>query len=352
MLWARNSIAITPAPQPVITSLSVAGTNLVLDAALPPGANRAVLEMRSTFDASWVDAAALDVSANGGEVRFVIPKPAFESAFFRLRTTANTTTDAQVSTELQYVTTSPLGPVNPGGEAVFHFKGVVDGSDRIVITRQGAFWEHVNWGWPAAAVSINGTQWDPREKNYLTTTGAVAFLPDAYSLEAVDLEPLQGRDVIALERTNHALVVYLDDTQSGAMTYEFKIHFHPVVSEARPSGTAPTATLKIAANIDGSDVLKITPTEATWRHRAYAYPGGISLNGIPWDVRRTNTLANTGTNTFLPPGVDLSTARIVSRKGRDVVTMWADADAKALLIHFADNPNGADTYELELSFGR
>lgn len=59
---------------------------------------------------------------------------------------------------------------------------------------------------------------------------------------------------------------------------------------------------------------------------------------------------NAKTNTFLPSGVDLSTARIVNRKGRDVGTMWADADV--LWIQFADNPNGADFYELELSFGR
>jgi hypothetical protein len=30
--------------------------------------------------------------------------------------------------------------------------------------------------------------------------------------------------------------------------------------------------------------------------------------------------------------------------------MWADADA--VWINFADNPNGSDDYELELSFGK
>ena len=57
---------------------------------------------------------------------------------------------------------------------------------------------------------------------------------------------------------------------------------------------------------------------------------------------------NAGTNTFLPPDVNLATARIIHRKGRDLGTMWAEADA--LYIHFADNPNGADTYELEIAF--
>jgi hypothetical protein len=352
LLWSGKAIAVTPATQPIITSLSVVSTNLVFTATIPPAVTQASLEIRPTLAAPWEDAVRLDVPGSGGEVEFAIPKPALESAFFRLRTATDVATEAQLSTELQYVTMPSLEATSPDAStaAVFHFKGVVDGSDRIRITRQGAFWEHVNWDWPAGAVNINGTQWNPREKNYLTTTGAVAFLPERFSLEAVRLEIIGGRDVVALERTNDALVVYLDDTQSGAATYEFKIHFQPMTMQTARARTSAAAMLKIAATIDGSDSLRIMHHEATWKHRAYSHPWGVSLNGIPWNVRQTNALANIGTNTFLPPGVDLSTARIVGRKGRDLGTMWADADA--LWIQFADNPNGADSYELELSFGR
>ena len=108
--------------------------------------------------------------------------------------------------------------------------------------------------------------------------------------------------------------------------------------------------MKIAAQIDGSDLLRITARKAIWEHRAWSAPAAVSLNGIPWDVVQTNVLVNAGTNVFLPSGIDFSTAKIVTRKGRDVGTMWADDDA--LWVSFADNPNGADIYELELSFGR
>jgi len=353
VLWAGRTAAVTPAAQPVITHLGVVGTNLVFNATLPPGVDQVILETRPTLTTPWDDAAMLDVPVSGGDVEFTIPKPAFQSAFFRLRTTTGTATDSQLSTELQYVTMPSLAGTDrgvlPDTDAVFHFKGIVDGSDRIQITRQGAFWEHVNWDWPAGAVAINGIQWDPQDKNYLTTTGQVAFLPDAYSLEAVSLEIVEGRDVIALERTNHALVVYVDDTQSGAAPYEFKIHFRPKATGTIEAGPSPAATLQIVAAIDGSDSLRITSREATWEHRAYSPPWGISLNGVAWDVRQTNTLANAGTNTFLPANVDFSTARILNRKGRDLGTMWADADS--LWIQFADNPNGADAYELEIAFG-
>jgi len=346
-------MAATSASQPVITSLSVAGTNLIFQAILPSGVDQAILEIRPTLDTAWQDAAHLAVPPNGGAVEFIIPKPTWESAFFRLRTTSAAPAAAQLSTELQYVTMPPLGPGQPDAsatnEAVFHFKGMVDGSDRIILTRQGALWEHVNWDWPAGAVTVNGTQWNPREKNYLTTTGAVTFLPESYSLEAVRLETIAGRDVMALERTNHALIVYLDDTPSGAAAYEFKIHFQPTPPKPRSTAKSPVAILKIAAAIDGSDLLKITAHEAIWQHRAYSPPWDISLNGITWNVRQTNTLVNASTNTFLPPEVNLATASIINRKGRDLVTMWADTDA--LWINFADNPNGADAYELEIGFG-
>lgn len=352
-LWVGRSVAVTPANQPIITSLSIAGTNLVFGAVIPPDVDQTILEMRPSLVTPWQEAALLDAPAGGGNVEFTIPKPALETAFFRLKATTQATTNAQLSAELQYVTMPPLGPVttnaSPEAAAVFHFTGMIDGSDRILITHAGAFWEHVNWDWPAGAVTINGSQWNPREKNYLTTTGAVAFLPESYSLEAASLEIIQGRDVIALERTNNALIVYLDDTPPGAAMYEFKIHFNPAAIKPAEAAASPAATLKIAAQIDGSDSLKITAREATWTHRAYSYPGAVRLNDIPWDVRQTNMLMNAGTTTFLPSSVDFSTARIVNRKGRDLGTLWADADA--LWIQFADNPNGADFYELEISFG-
>ena len=100
--------------------------------------------------------------------------------------------------------------------------------------------------------------------------------------------------------------------------------------------------------IDGSDLLKITKDAATWTHREWGAPAVVKLNDLSWHLGQTNVWSNTGTNRFLPNGVDLSSAKIVRRQGRDLVTMWADRDA--IWINFADNPDGTDDYELELSF--
>jgi hypothetical protein len=135
-----------------------------------------------------------------------------------------------------------------------------------------------------------------------------------------------------------------------AITSLVKLHFHPPAIAAMPANPSPAATLKIRAQIDGSDRLKITTNAATWTHLAYSPPRAVRLNDVAWDLAATNVLANSGTNTFLPAGIDFSTARIVHREGRDLVTLWTDADA--MWVTFADNPNGADAYEVEISFGK
>jgi hypothetical protein len=358
MLGNVRAGAALPMTQPVITSLAIVGTNLVFEASFPADVEQAVLEMRPDLAASWEPVTSLEVPAAGGSVEFSIPKPTIASAFFRLNVTMNAAADAQTnsqtSAELQYMAVPPLGPDGPDaeskGEAVFHFKGQIDGSDRIVITRNGAFWEHVNWNWPPGIVTVNDSKWNPSAKNYLTTTGAVSFLPDKYSLTSASLEVIQGRDVIALERTNDALIVHLDDTPFGASPYEFKICFQPADLKSPVPHKSTVARLKIEAQIDGSDLLKITADEATWFHRNFSSPRMVRLNDIPWNVRRTNVLVNAGTNAFLPAGVDFSTAKIIHRAGRDLATMWADQDA--VWINFADNPNGSDAYELEIGFGQ
>lgn len=346
-------MAVPPGTVPVIDSISLAGTNLSFVATFPAGIARAVLETKPTLAEDWQSTGSLEVPVEGGTIEFAIPLPTLPSAFFRLNATllnANgLQTNAQYSAELQFFIVPPLGPDSENSsEAVFHFKGVIDGTDRIVIQRHGALWEHVNWGWPIGAITVNGHEWNPSEKNFMTTTGALLFLPEKYSLTKPVLERIAGRDVVALERTNDALIVYLDDTPRAAAPYEFKIRFPLANSEPESKPASAPASLKIAAVIDGSDLLKITAREARWTHRAWKAPNHIQLNDVSWDLGRTNVLSNTGTNRFLPDAVDFSSAKIVSRKGRDLVTMWTDRDA--LWINFADNPNGADAYELEISF--
>jgi hypothetical protein len=349
-LLAQDASASLPPTQLRISSISVQDTNLSIVATIPPGLAQVALEVSASLTGDWQQAGTVDVSAGAKQLTFEVPKPSTPMAFFRLKATSHLDSTPLLSSELQYVAVPSLASkLSNSGNALFHFKGLVDGSDKIVITRDGALWNHVNWAWPPGAVTINGVEWKPQDKNYVTAVGETKFLPEAFSLGSVNLEVLQGRDVVALERAPNALIVYVNDTPSGPSEYEFTIHFHPVPPQRPVSPSATAARLKIAARIDGSDCLIITPTAATWEHKFFACPTSVALNEIHWNPQENKILKNEGTNTFLPAGVDLSTAKIVSRKGRDLATLWAEPDS--LQIRFADNPNSADSYELEISFG-
>jgi hypothetical protein len=346
-----------------IVSIEAQGTNLVLIGTVPAGLQKVTLEVRPSLDAPWTEAAETNAPTDGGPVTFTIPK--FDQmGFMRLKgeqssaappPTAETTTPAPVtSSELHYATLNPLGNdvsnTNPSAtnEAVLHFKGMIDGSDKITVRREGAFWEHTQWSWPGE-VEVNGLQWKPQEENYLSAAGTNQLLPDGYSFDNAELEIVKGRDTVALEQTDHGVIIYVDDTLPGADLYEFNVRFHraPAASAERAMG-APAA-LRIMAQIDGSDTLIITTNAATWKHHFWSPPGQVTLNDVVWNPAQQNSLTNEGTNAFLPASINLSTAKIVGRKGRDLVTMQAQPGA--LIINFADNPGGADTYELDLAFG-
>jgi hypothetical protein len=333
-------------PELAISSITAQGTNLVFRATIPPGLEGVTLELRATMGQPWEPVSSVAVPPAGGEVVLSWGRPQFGHGFFRLRGTASSADPQKISSELQCVPLPSLA--SSSEEAVFHFQGLVDGSDRILITHEGALWEHLHWGWPAGAVSVNGHLWNPSDKNYLSSPVG-KFLPDSFSLDSASLQITSGRDVVALERTRDGLLVCLDDTHCGASEYEFTVRFQPQRPSPKTGERIASARLKIAAQIDGSDCLKITAQEATWQHNTYEYPANISLNGIPWPLEQTMVLKNEGQNRFLPPGIDFSTARIIQRKGRDLATMWAEADS--LWVRFADNPNGSDAYELEIAFG-
>jgi hypothetical protein len=222
-----NSAAILPATDLTISSISVVGTNLSIVATIPPGLDQVALEICASLNGDWQEAGPVTIP-NGGQLTFTLPKPATPMAFFRLKARRQLESAPLLSSELQYVATPSLAAnLSDNGDAVFHFKGLVDGSDKIVITRDGALWNHINRDWPHGAVTINGTQWKPQQKNYVTTTGTSKFLPETFSLDSVTLETIQGRDIIALERSTNALIVYLNDTPIGPGEYEFNIHFLP-----------------------------------------------------------------------------------------------------------------------------
>lgn len=342
-----------PDPPFAFTSVSVIGTNLVLRAAMPAGLTGPALETRAGFDSAWQTVNVALTTMADGKLEFVLPKPG-ANIFLRLRASAVAGADrsesAAVSPSLSFCMISPLPLVtNRSGEveAVLRFKGRVDGSDKMLLKRDGLFWEHINWGWPEGAVTVNEASWKPADQNYAAPGSNRPLLPPGFAFHSAKLEIIKARDVVALEHGADGLIIHMDDTPAGPDDYEFIVRFR----EARPKAVRKStpATLKIVATIDGSDCLHLTANGARWEHFQWEAPTTVTLNDRAWNPAQDAALKIDKTNFLLPAGVDLSSARIVGRKGRALATLWATAEE--VKVNFADNPNGSDTYELTIAFG-
>lgn len=231
-------------------------------------------------------------------------------------------------------------PAAEPGPVMLEFSGPIDGSERIEITRSGAIWLNVDRHLPTGAMTVNGVNWNPRQQATLPNEGRTQFLKQEVDFSRARLEVIEARDTVAMTKSDDGVLLHISDTPNGEGEYRFRIVF----DRPRP------ATLRIRAIIDGSDVLRLSQDEAHWEHKHWDPPRNVSINGHDWDVTAQPVVSNAGETAFLPADVDFSTARVINKSGRDLAVAIPDDDG--LTIHFADNPNGTDEYELLIAFGR
>jgi hypothetical protein len=230
------------------------------------------------------------------------------------------------------------------------FDGNVDGSERLEINATEAVWQHLHREWPKAPVKLNGIIWDLSKTQKLANAGNTRFVDPGVDFTRAKLEVLEGRDIVVLTKTKGGVIVYINDTNPDAGRYRFRISFDNPAAEPKPVPNATEAMLTVRARIDGSDVLRITQGEAKWEHKQWGWPTDITLNGVAWNAKRQPMLANEGKTQFLPQTVDFSTARVTRKAGRDLAVLVYEGNG--ITVYFADNPNGADDYELVISFGQ
>jgi hypothetical protein len=101
--------------------------------------------------------------------------------------------------------------------------------------------------------------------------------------------------------------------------------------------------LQIKAEIDGSDVINITPGGVTLRHIAWKPPSAITLNAVPFSPDSPLTLEQIGLSQ-----AELSTATVITRHGRGTIAV--ENVANGIAIHFADPQGGAASYQIALTF--
>jgi concanavalin A-like lectin/glucanase superfamily protein len=119
--------------------------------------------------------------------------------------------------------------------------------------------------------------------------------------------------------------------------------------EGRKDAAPAKALLVFDGPIDGSDRVVITQKEARWENVFWGtWRETVTLNGVPWKPRENPVLPNSGATRFLPPGVDLTKARLVERSGRDHASI--EVEGGRLVLRFVDSPNGIDRYRVVVAF--
>jgi hypothetical protein len=119
--------------------------------------------------------------------------------------------------------------------------------------------------------------------------------------------------------------------------------------EGRKDAAPTKALLVFDGPIDGSDRVVITAKEARWENVFWGtWRETVTLNGVPWTPRKDPVLPNSGATRFLPPGVDLTRARLVERSGRDHASI--EVEGGRLVLRFVDSPNGIDRYRVVVAF--
>jgi hypothetical protein len=237
-----------------------------------------------------------------------------------------------------FPTAIPPSPAT-GREIVVSFRGQIDGSDRIEIIPTHAYWVHSNFDLPEKAITLNGISWDPRASRVLANEGETRFLREEVDFRSARLKHVRGRDTVVLEPRRDSVVIAISDTPNGSALYEFDVAFRP-----RPK----RASLHIVAEIDGSDQLRIDSRGARWVHRQWEPPKEVRLNDVTWYPQDPPYLKNEGPTKFLDGSVDFSTARLTIHSARDLVQL--EPTGTGLTLHFADNPLGAATYDVTISF--
>jgi hypothetical protein len=238
---------------------------------------------------------------------------------------------------------APNGPssnetiASPNG-LTLEVRATIDGSDVLNITPDGAAWTHLYWDVPSR-ITFNGKHTSPAAKTSLEQLGL-----NQADLSSATVVSRRGRGLVALDKTAAGIAIHFDDPDGGAGAYQILISFQPKSNAAAPT-TLPApvnpVTLDIKARICGAELLTITSQGAHWTHLTAGWPDSVSINGKAWNVHATP--AN---NDPVFANLDLASAQVVERSGRDSVVM--EKSAAGLAIYFSDTFGGLSDYHIKI----
>ena len=108
----------------------------------------------------------------------------------------------------------------------------------------------------------------------------------------------------------------------------------------------PVTLLSLSAMIDGSGRFIFTTNSVKIENRHYGPPVDILFNGEPW----TDVKSPPSQWLEIAPGLDLPGARIVQRRGRDVIAL--EPTEKGFDLYYSDTPVGSGPYVVTIAIPR
>lgn len=116
------------------------------------------------------------------------------------------------------------------------FRAEIDGSDVLILTREGAQWKHRHWGWPKNIV-VNGIFWDPQTAP--TFPHPLLPVPEGLDFTAARMRVHRGRDVVVMQTTPDMLVISFADNPDGAAVYDLAIEWPASATRQRRADEEP-----------------------------------------------------------------------------------------------------------------
>ena len=108
----------------------------------------------------------------------------------------------------------------------------------------------------------------------------------------------------------------------------------------------PATMVRISAMVDGSGRFIFTASDLRYVHRSWSPPEAVKFDGEPW----THLDQTPKMWPHIAEMLDLSRARLVERKGRDVIAL--EHTPEGFDLYFCDSPNGGSAYSATIAIPR
>jgi hypothetical protein len=118
----------------------------------------------------------------------------------------------------------PSAPETGSSPGRLEVSAEIDGSDELVITQNGATWNHLSWD-PATKVSLNHIDWPLDKMPTLPNKGDTQFLEPDVDLSTVSIIERHGRGLVTARGYRDKVVVTFADPDSGSAPYEIDLSF-------------------------------------------------------------------------------------------------------------------------------